>query len=198
MKRRHCCAHGTQVEAIHWKAMKALKTNSSFSARCRIPSVHSCFAWGPPPLPASLETAHPRHYYKALNIAPSLRHKHGLHRTSAASLAQPQPRPTGQPSLLLPRPRPARTAASEWPRSCVPEAALLTSRAAAAPGPGRLACTPPRTCLSTRSARGGRTGAALSALQERCFPRDRRLSRDGPQDSPLPWQSNSVHHATFG
>ena len=28
-------------------------------------------------------------------------------------------------------------------------------------------------------------GAALSALQERRFPRDRRLSRDGLQDSPL-------------
>ena len=156
VKRRHCCAHGTQVEAIHWKAMKALKTNSSFSARCRIPSVHSCFAWGPAPLPASLETAHPRHYYKALNIAPSLRHKHGLHRISAASLAQPQPRPTGQPSLLLPQ----------------------------------------RTCLSTRSARGGRTGAALSALQERRFPRDRRLSRDGPQDRLASCRGRAIRSIT--
>ena len=150
--------------------MKALKTNSSFSARCASPPSTRA-------LPGAAAFAG-----AAGDCSPTAQQS-----PEHCAVSPPQARiaPKGRKCSIARSPKPRRGPGGSQPSPAAAQARTCLKLHSSPHAPGRLACTPARTCLSTRSARGGRTAAALFALQERCFPRDRRLSRDRPQDSPL-------------
>ena len=120
--------------------MKALKTNSSFSARCRIPSVHSVPWLGAAAFAGAAGDCPPTAQQSPEHCAVSPPQARIALDVSAVSLAQPRRGRGPRGSQPSPAAAQTRTCRRQWPRSCVPEAALLTSTRRA--GPGRAAPVP--------------------------------------------------------